>query len=303
MTVRFYDVGQGLASLVELADGRRVLVDTGDDPARSSQQCHGACAGWHSRLMADLERDLGGHPIDLLWITHQHSDHLGGAADVMARFSVGQLVDNGQEPGKREVRHMHDVAASRGTRVTSIGPGNEAAALTSSPSARLTAIVPERWPHACARDANDCSIGLRIDQCASSVLFVGDAQRSEEDGLDPRGHVTLLQVGHHGSDTSTSPAFLARVAPKYAVISAGKRGEGTNAGYCHPRRSVVERLTAELGDAPTGTVASFDATGGCGKEGEESHWIDARTSARLWITARDGDVVLSSVGDGVFLRR
>jgi competence protein ComEC len=201
------------------------------------------------------------------------------------------------------VRHLHQVAAAHGTRVTTVGPGAETVPLASSPTARLTAIVPRQWPHLCARDANDCSIGLRIDQCASSVLFVGDAQRSEENVLDVRGHVSLLQVGHHGSDTSTSDAFVSRIAPRYAVISAGKRGEGTNAAYCHPRRSVVDRLTAALGGPDGASVAVFDATGGCGKPDEDSHWLETKSSRNLWLTARDGDVALSSSGDGIFRRR
>lgn len=303
MTVRFYDVGQGLAALVELPDNRVILVDTGDNPARSEEQCHGACAAWHQRLMSDLGRDLAGRPIELLWITHQHSDHLGGAVDVLEHFQVSHLVDNGEEPKKEEVVRLHRAAASRGVPVMVVAPGKTALPIEGSPSVRLSAVVPTAWPHDCTKEPNDCSIGLRIDDCSSSVLFVGDAEKSEEGVLAPLAPVTLLQVGHHGSDTSSSVAFLDRVQPKYAVISAAKKGEGTNEEYCHPRRSVIDRLTSRTGGPGAGAVTSFDGSKGCGKKTEAEHWQETPGSAHLWITARDGDVVLSTTGDGVFTRK
>lgn len=95
--------------------------------------------------------------------------------------------------------------------------------------------MPSQWYPECGSNANVCSIALRIDCCSSSILFTGDAEAQEEADLTISAPVTLLQVGHHGSKTSSSPAFLERVKPRYAVISAGLAGEGTNSTYCHPR--------------------------------------------------------------------
>jgi competence protein ComEC len=148
---------------------------------------------------------------------------------------------------------------------------------------------------------NDCSIGLRIDYCASSVLFTGDAEHDEEARLDPRGHVSLLQVAHHGSETSTSPGFLAKAHPTYAVISAGRPGEGLNVEYCHPRALVVKRLTSVLGGPGSRRLRSFDGER-CAGSGP-GDWVDVPVSDRLWATERDGDVVLTTVGDGSFVKR
>jgi competence protein ComEC len=159
--------------------------------------------------------------------------------------------------------------------------------------------VPPAWPGACREDENECSIVLRVDACGASILLTGDAEHEEEQQLDPRGAVTLLQVGHHGSATSTSPAFLAATQPKYAVISAGKPDEGLNRDYCHPRAIVVARLSQMLGPARA-TLAAFDGTR-CDRA-TATDWVQAPTSERLWATERDGDVVLTTVGGGVFRR-
>jgi len=297
LVVHFYDVGQGLAALVDLPDGRHVLVDTGERARRPA-----GCAGCppQETLVDKLRADLRGAPIDLVWITHQHSDHIGGAPAVLDNLQVLRYVDNGRDAKKAEVRRARRAAFDRGATVDVIDPGR-----TAIPSAgggtdtKLTAIVPPTWPASCAHDPNECSIGLRIDFCSSSVLFTGDAEHAEEAELDP-GRVTLLQVAHHGSETSTTPAFLLETQPTYAVVSAGKPDEGLNREYCHPRAVIVERLTHLLGGPGSKRLAAFD--GARCDRAVPSDWISVPTSDRLWATERDGDVVLATRGDGVFER-
>ncbi len=170
---------------------------------------------------------------------------------------------------------------------------------------RVTSGLPgshrSKWLPNCESDKNECSILLRVDYCKSSILFVGDAEVSEEALLDPHGPATLLQVGHHGSDTSSGAAFIAKVQPKYAVISAGKMNEGMNVTYCHPRASTVEHLTQALGGAGSKTINAFDAKVKCTKDATQD-WIDVPASDSLWATERDGDIVLSTTGDGVFTK-
>lgn len=298
LRVRFYDVGQGLAAMVELPDGRHLLVDAGDVSTRPG--CGDVCERAHAHLVDRLSADLGGAPIDLLWITHQHSDHMGGASDLLARFDVSLFVDNGRDDQKQEIVRLHDALRARGVRMRVVNPSNHDAPLAGSDTLRVKAVVPKVWPPSCSHDANDCSIGLRVDYCDSSVLFTGDAEADEEHAF-AEGPVTLLQVGHHGSDSSSSIGFLDKARPKYAVISAGRPGEGLNATYCHPRASIVERLTERLGGAGQRPIRAFDGKVSC-KKASASHWRDVPASDRLWSTARDGDVTLVTVGDGAFAR-
>jgi competence protein ComEC len=207
--------------------------------------------------MVGLARELGDAPIDLVWITHPHSDHIGGAIDVLDHFSVRAYADNGRDLDKPTIRRTHDALDAHHVSVTVIEPGHTTIPVETSEAVKLTAIVPPHWYDECGSNANVCSIALRVDYCSSSILFTGDAEAQEEADLTISAPVTLLQVRHHGSKTSSSPAFLDRVKPKYAVISAGMAGEGTNSTYCHPRKETVDALTSALGGASAETIHAF----------------------------------------------
>jgi competence protein ComEC len=299
LTIHFYDVGQGLAALVDLPGGRHLLVDTGDRPGRAG--CGDPCGVASRHLTASLREDLAGAPIDLVWITHRHSDHIGGLEEVLDAVPVRAYVDNGRDGSNAEVRRARRSARAHGATIAVVDPAHVELPLAQSPGVKLTPIVPSRWPPSCARDPNECSIALRIDFGASSVLFMGDAEHDEEALLDPLGAVTLLQVAHHGSETSSSPAFLAKAKPRYAVISAGKPNEGMNRDYCHPRASIVRRLTYVLGGPSSSTLPAFDGER-CARA-VPADWVQVAASDALWASERDGDVVLTTSGDGSFRRR
>lgn len=118
----------------------------------------------------------------------------------------------------------------------------------------------------------------------------------------PLSDINLLQVGHHGSNTSTTQEFIDAVRPEYAVISSGNRDEGTNKTYCHPIKSTVDRLTEATGGAGERSVVVYDASQRkCSKQ-TEADWKDTPISNHLWLTAFDGEVSLTTKGDGEFTR-
>ncbi|HET7538830.1 MAG TPA: MBL fold metallo-hydrolase [Polyangiaceae bacterium] len=297
--VKFYDVGQALAALVSLPDGRRVLVDTGEEAKRC-----GACKLWSEHLLSGLEADVPDKRLSLVWITHQHSDHAGNAPEILKGFQVGLYADNGTNLDSGVIDRARNAATQRGVKIRVVDPDHRDAPIPAGEGVKFTPILPtSEWPVNCEDSPNNCSIGLRLDYCNSSVLFTGDAEEEEEEKLDTRGPVTLLQVGHHGSDTSSSIEFIERVTPKYAVISSGKVDEGTNLGYCHPRLSTINELDDALGSERTGEVDAFDAAVKCKAPNHADHWRPVATSDHLWLTERDGDVELVTTGDGTFQRR
>jgi competence protein ComEC len=295
MMLHFYDVGDGLAALVDLPDGRHILVDTGDSPLRRGCEM---CSVHDEHLLRRMNIDLKKPAIDLLWVTQQRSDDLGGAPEVLAAFKVGTYVDNGRDADKPEVRRAHRVAVEQGVTVRVVDPEHRAVPIAGSAELKLRAVLPAAWPLACDRDPNECSIGMRIDYCASSVLFMGDTEHEEETALDPGGPVGVLQVAHHGSESATTLDFLAQVKPRYAVISAGRSGEGPNRYSCHPSARVVERLNAALGGVASKELSAF--RGDRCDRATEADWASVPASDRLWATERDGDIVLSTTGDGEF---
>jgi hypothetical protein len=108
----------------------------------------------------------------------------------------------------------------------------------------------------------------------------------------------VLQAGHHGSDTSSSPAFVSAVRPAWVVISSGKKNEGTNRTYCHPRRSTVMRLSAVAASKWTRPLEVFQGEN-C-RKAQDGGWTTIDVSDRILSTARDGDIVLVTTGDGEF---
>ena len=297
MRVHFYNVGQGLAALVELPTGQLLLVDSGESPTRPG--CGNACRGWHEHFMNRLSADVGSKTIDLHWVTHPHSDHMGGSKAVLETHKVRSYADNGSLRRNAGVKRLLETAAEYGVPVLVAARDTPQSRLATNAALQVRGVMPNNWSVDCEKKPNDCSSGLRIDYCESSVLFVGDAEREEESLLSVE-QVDLLQVGHHGSNTSSSEEFLAKARPQWAVISSGERGEGTNAGYCHPRATTVQALSATLGDTAGSPVEAF--SGASCKSGTDSEWQQVPASTRLFVTARDGDVTFITTGDGAFRR-
>jgi len=287
MRVRFYDVGQANAALIDLPDGRAILVDAGDQ---------------RGQLLGKLRADLGGRPLALLWITHPHADHVGGAKDILKQFQVGVYVDNGRDVesgrwwwSRSPAGVVRQEAARRGVQVATVSPKAPGVPFAGNGTAlQVAAVVPPEWPRSCVEgNANNCSIGLRIDYCDSSILFLGDAEAEEQRAFGAIRPANLLLVPHHGSDASTSAKALDVLKPRYAVISGADQSK-----YCHPTAGAVKRLHSIISSTSASTMpASMGklADGTCA-------WTDVPRPDGLWSTAVDGDVVLVTTGDGTFRR-
>jgi competence protein ComEC len=226
------DVGQGTAVLVRTA--RHLLVyDTGPQYGRAGT---GGDAG--ARVLLPLLRGRGETAVDLLVLSHRDTDHVGGAATLLRGLPVRGVLAS-LEPGhplRRAAPGLRDCAAGQGwdwdgVRFEVLHPPAEA---------------PSRAP------ANARSCVLRVSAGGRSLLLTGDIERRQEAALVQRWGEALrsdvLLVPHHGSQTSSSPALLAAVQPKLALVQAGYRNR-----YGHPHADVLERY-AEAGVAVVSTV-------------------------------------------------
>jgi competence protein ComEC len=210
------DVGQGLAVLVRTAS-RTLLYDAG--PA------YGPEADSGGRIVAPLLRGSGIRSLDLLVLSHEDIDHLGGALTVLETFEVDALV-------------------------SSLPRGHALNALVAAP-ARCAAGRAWEWdgvrfeflhprPGWESARRNNQSCVLRVEAAGASMLLTGDIERAAEWALIETTRKTdVLLVPHHGSRTSSSEEFIAAAAPRWAVVPAGYRNR-----FGHPAREVLERYRA-----------------------------------------------------------
>lgn len=216
------DVGQGDAVVLATAEPERaVLVDTGPDPAP---------------VLGCLRR-LGVRQVPLVVLTHLHADHIGGLAAVLAERGVGAVaVGPSRDPGWawKEVREQ---AWAAGVRVVELGAGQR----LSWPGLELDVLGPRVVPRGEENTAvNDASLVLRALTPAGRVLLTGDVELAGQAALldaPVELRADVLKVPHHGSRYS-SPAFLAAVRPKVALVSVGAGNR-----YGHPSGVVVDALT------------------------------------------------------------
>ncbi|HXT22704.1 MAG TPA: DNA internalization-related competence protein ComEC/Rec2 [Thermoanaerobaculia bacterium] len=208
-----FDVGQGLAVLVRTAH-RAVLYDTG--PAFGAEYDSG------SRVLVPALRGAGIGALDLVVLSHEDGDHLGGALSVLESFEVAALASS-----LPATHRLHALA----------GEARRCAA----GEAWIWDGVRFEFLHPDANSApsrrNNLSCVLRVSAGGRSMLLTGDIERGAEMKLlDERVRSDVLLVPHHGSRTSSSREFITAVAPGAAVVPVGYRSR-----FGHPAPEVLER--------------------------------------------------------------
>ena len=216
--VHYLDVGQADAALV-LCDDETMLIDGGNP-------------GDSSLIAAYLKKHSITH-LDYIICSHAHDDHVGGLPGALSVATAGVVYAPKTENDIKSYQSFKSKAQAQGLAIQNPVPG-------SSIKFGSSAVDFFFFLNEDSGDLNNTSIVLKITYGETSFLFTGDAEREEEQDILEKNYdlsATVLKVGHHGSENSTSYVFLREIMPEYAIISVGKENS-----YGHPTEEALSRL-------------------------------------------------------------
>jgi beta-lactamase superfamily II metal-dependent hydrolase len=233
--VDFIDVGQGDSILIATPIGKTILIDGGDSA--------------HGQTVIEYLRSRGVTTIDALVVSHGDADHIGGLASVLNTFTVRAVFDTGYATGTQTYNNLISAIHVQGTPLITARRGS---ALYIDPSIQTSILSPS----SIGSTTNDNSIVVLLSHSSVDFLFPGDASQVIEQQLIGAGlgAVEILKVGHHGSSTSTSSAFLDTLDPAAAVISVG---QGNPYGHPTSPHSTASQSQGQRSTAPIGTGLSW----------------------------------------------
>lgn len=233
LRISVLDVGQGDATLVQFPNGRVMLVDAGGSP--------GARFDVGGRVVTPAVWALGDRRIDWLVLTHGDVDHIGGAPSVVEDLQPAEVWEGLPVEQMPALHQLRADVADQGRVWRRIQAGHVFE--VGGAIVRVRHPQPPDWQR--LRVRNDDSVVLEVQYGDVSVLLPGDAGVEFESQPMPPAEwgrpspIHILKVAHHGSRSSTSPAFVARWRPHVAIVSAGAHNV-----FGHPAPEVVARLEA-----------------------------------------------------------
>ena len=224
LNVHFIDVGQGDAILIDLED-TEILIDGGGKGAPT--------AGYISAYVDG--------PLEAMIVTHPHADHIGGLPAVLAAFDVEEIWLNGDTSESDAYTDLDNAVAAENATVHDAARGDS----IQVGILNFFILNPEQ---PVSMDTNNNSVVVSLSYGGIDFLFTGDAEApAEADMMSLLTDIDVLKVGHHGSDSSSSAAFLNVTQPEIAVYMAK-----TGNSYDHPHAVTIDALT-DLGAAIYGT--------------------------------------------------
>lgn len=204
--VHFIDVGMGDSELIVTPHKKTILIDGGE---RGSG-------------VVDYIKSIGVDRIDLMILSHPHSDHMGGLIDVLQVFPVGKVITNGRSYSTSTYDDFLGEVIRSKAEFIEVNRGDSIAL----DGIKLFVISPDKsFP---TDDMNESSLMLRMESNGKAILFAGDAGETSEYLAEKAGYdlrSDILKVGHHGSGSSTSEPFLKYVSPDIAIVSVGKNND------------------------------------------------------------------------------
>lgn len=245
LDVHFIDVDQGDAILLQTEDGTNVLVDAGD---------------WTGDEVVPYLEEQGVEDIDLFIGSHEHADHIGQADDVLNRFTVNEVWLPGNEHTSQTYTDMMDTIDEQNIDYSEprAGEGHDVDDM------HIDLYSPKE--EEMTGDYNNDSLVTKVTYEDISFMLTGDAEEEAEANMlshDYDLEADILKAGHHGSNTSSTEAFVEAVDPDVAVVSYG-----LDNSYYHPHQVTIDTYDA-LDIDLYGTGANGDIV--ISTDGEDYH--------------------------------
>jgi competence protein ComEC len=247
LEIYFVDVEGGQATLFVTPEGHSLLIDTGWP----------GFAGRDADRIVAAAKKAGLSKIDFVLLTHYHMDHAGGVAQLAARISIGAFIDHGanREPGekateqawkdyqkviaekgvKRIIAKVGDILPIEGIRAEVVSSDGVLLAKPLPGAGSQNAACSTTAVHPVDRTESARSLGTILSFGKVRILDLGDLTWEKELGLvcpvNKLGAVDVFVVSHHGSPESNSPALLAAISPRIAIMDNGAAKGGSPAAW------------------------------------------------------------------------
>ncbi|MCQ2454729.1 MAG: MBL fold metallo-hydrolase [Clostridia bacterium] len=218
--VEFFDVGQGDCALIS-SNGLNCLIDVGTSPSTDN-------------LVTKL-RQNGIDNLDLISVSHFHTDHTGGIYDIISKFTVKNLF---LPKINEDTNIVNDVAFAKRDCVSNGGKvySSKAGQTVNIGDFKLSVLYQNSF----LKGENNRSVYIMANINGIKFFFTGDGESKAESELVKKNlnlDCDVLKVPHHGGSKSSTDKFLNACTPEYAVISCGQDNS-----YGHPHKETLERL-------------------------------------------------------------
>jgi len=223
LQLTFIDVGHGDSILIEFPKGKRMLIDGGG--------LHEDRFDIGKNVIAPFLWKKKIRRIDTLVLTHPDPDHLKGLNFIASQFSIGQFWDNGFQTDSEPYLQLKKILSEKKINTQSL---HEALPLQLNNEVEISVLNPPVWNATqrkvqSLRDMNNSSLVLKLRFKNVSLLLAGDIGKEAEERILRKDYPLrsdILKIPHHGSSSSSTPLFLERVKPTYAILSVGERNIG-----------------------------------------------------------------------------
>lgn len=222
MLVHYIDVGQGDSILIQV-NNKNLLIDAG--PKNNKEN-----------LLSYLD-SLDLPKLDYIIATHPHEDHIGNMSSIINKYKLGKFYAPKVEHTTSDFEKMVESLITKNLKINVIKTDIDTIDLGEGTKVTILSPFNEEYSN-----LNDYSPIIKIEYGNNSFLFTGDAEKEiEKELLTKNSNIKadVLKIGHHGSSTSTSAAFLKAVNPDIAVISLGVDNK-----YGHPHPQTTNLLNS-----------------------------------------------------------